>query len=139
MIQSAAYKEPKPMFGEALFVLKDLKVYCVSVQLAVKMSQLSQVIPEVRKFGFFDHVSRVATSVSLNIAKGWWRSSNKDFTHFLVQAQDSWLQGVSAFNLTEDLQRVQHSRTQAFLKNPHQLNVKLIALIQRLVKEAFTL
>ena len=62
---------------------KNLKVWEKSVDLAVKVYQVTAEFPNEEKFGITSQMRRSSVSVPSNIAEGSGRSTNKDFSNFL--------------------------------------------------------
>lgn len=62
---------------------KDLKVWQKSVDLAVKIYELTKQFPKEEIYGLTSQIRRCAVSVSSNIAEGAGRNSKKDFNNFL--------------------------------------------------------
>lgn len=69
---------------------KDLEVYRVSYDLAVKLYKLSSELPQIEQFELGRQLRRAVTSIPLNIAEGYGRKkSAADFKHFLSNALGS--------------------------------------------------
>ena len=68
---------------------RDLYVWKASVELAVRMVNLSDRLIEKRQFAIGDQLVRAALSVPSNIAEGEGRISDRDRRHYLVQARGS--------------------------------------------------
>jgi len=62
---------------------KELNIWKRSVDLAVKVYQLSNDFPKEEKFGLTSQITRSAVSVLSNIAEGAGRNTDKDFNNFL--------------------------------------------------------
>jgi four helix bundle protein len=122
----------RQLLNEGFFAFEDLEVYQRAVDLAVVVYTLTREFPDVEKFGLVSQLRRATTSVSLNIAEGRGRGSDKDFARFLYQARGSLLEVVSGFHLAERLGFVTREKTKPLLLQSHQLNSKLTSFIQRL-------
>ena len=68
---------------------KDLKVWQVSVSLAVEVYALTKAFPSEEKFGLTSQMRRAAVSIPSNIAEGAARRSQKEFLQFLSIAAGS--------------------------------------------------
>lgn len=68
---------------------KELEVWKKSVELAVKIYQLTKGFPDHEKFGLISQMNRSAVSISSNIAEGAGRNSNGEFKQFLGIASGS--------------------------------------------------
>jgi four helix bundle protein len=62
---------------------KELTVWKESMNLAVLVYRITQNFPYEEKKGLSDQMRRASVSVSSNIAEGYGRLSDSDFTHFL--------------------------------------------------------
>ena len=62
---------------------KELIIWKRSVDLAVKVYQLSKDFPNEEKFGLTSQITRSAVSIGSNIAEGSGRNTDKDFNNFL--------------------------------------------------------
>ena len=68
---------------------KELKVWNESVDLAVRIYNITETFPDYELYGLTGQMRRAAVSVSSNIAEGAGRSSGKDFSRFLSNALGS--------------------------------------------------
>lgn len=62
---------------------KELKVWQKSVDLAVKIFEVTQDFPKEELYGLTSQIRRSAVSIASNIAEGAGRNTNKDFNNFL--------------------------------------------------------
>ena len=68
---------------------RTLFVWEASVDLAVRMIALADLLIAKRRYAIADHLVRAALSVPANIAEGDGRSTTRDRRHYLVQARGS--------------------------------------------------
>jgi len=68
---------------------KDLDAWKSSMELAVKVYELTDKFPKTEIFGLTNQMRRAAVSISSNIAEGAARQTNKEFTQFLYIALGS--------------------------------------------------
>ncbi len=68
---------------------KDLRVWQLSVELAVAVYDLTDLFPKSELFGLTSQMRRAAVSIPSNIAEGRMRGTRKDYTHFLRIAYGS--------------------------------------------------
>ena len=68
---------------------RNLFVWQASVDLAVRMIELSDWLISQRRFALADQLTRASCSVPNNIAEGQGRVTTKDRRHYLVQARAS--------------------------------------------------
>ena len=62
---------------------KDLIVWQKSIDLAIAIYELTENYPDSEKFGLTSDTRKTTRSISYNIAEGRYRSTRKDFRHFL--------------------------------------------------------
>jgi len=82
---------------------RDLVVWQKSKALAKKIYTLTKDFPKEEIFGLTSQLRRAATSIPANIAEGKGRGTQKDFCHFLVQAQGSLFEVETFAELANDL------------------------------------
>ncbi len=62
---------------------KDLDVWKFSIELVVKVYELTGAFPKEEKYGIIQQMRRSAVSVPSNIAEGAGRTSTKEFANFI--------------------------------------------------------
>jgi four helix bundle protein len=62
---------------------KELKIWQKSVDLAVKIYEITKDFPREELYGLTSQIRRSAVSISSNIAEGAGRNTKKDFNNFL--------------------------------------------------------
>lgn len=68
---------------------RELKVWQVSMDLAMYVYQLTAIFPDREKFGLTSQIRRSSVSIPSNIAEGAGRGTNPQFIQFLNIAQGS--------------------------------------------------
>lgn len=68
---------------------KDLKVWKLSMDLAVNSYRMTQEFPRSERFGLVSQIRRAAVSVPANIAEGAARGSRAEFARFISIARGS--------------------------------------------------
>ena len=68
---------------------KNLDAWKKSIELTVKIYQLTEKLPKGEKFGLVSQMRRAAVSVASNIAEGAAKNTKKEFVQFLYTAQGS--------------------------------------------------
>ncbi len=114
------------------FAFEDLEIYQLSVDLAYEVYKLAKDFPDSEKYALTSQIKRASTSVTLNIAEGRGRGSDKDFAKFLFQARGSLLEVVAGFHLAERFGYLQRDQTQPIYATANDLASKLTAFIKTL-------
>jgi four helix bundle protein len=68
---------------------KELNIWRKSVDLAVKIYQVTKGFPKEEQYGLTSQMRRSAVSIPSNIAEGAGRNSKKDFANFLAISNGS--------------------------------------------------
>ncbi len=124
----------KYLLDDSFFAFEDLEVYQLSVDYSVEIYKFLEHLPDTEKYALISQVKRSVTSVTLNIAEGRGRNTDKDFAKFLYQARGSLLEVVAALHLSERLKFVSREQTKPLYIKARQLVSKLTAFIQTLEK-----
>ena len=69
--------------------IKDLKIWNKSVDLAVKIYNVTAAFPVEERFGLISQTRRAAVSISSNISEGAGRNTKGEFKQFLGIANGS--------------------------------------------------
>lgn len=78
-------------------------MYQLSKQLSKSVYQLTEYLPASEKFGLSNQIRRAAVSVSLNIAEGTSRFSNKEKVRFVEIAYNSLMEVVACIEIATEL------------------------------------
>jgi four helix bundle protein len=89
--------------GETYFPFEQLDVYTLSLDFAAEVYLLTKDFPDHERFGLTNQIRRAAVSVSLNIAEGRGRGSDRDFVRFLMISRGSLFEVVSATHIAHRL------------------------------------
>ncbi|MDI6891793.1 MAG: four helix bundle protein [Actinomycetota bacterium] len=84
----------------------------LAIKYAGKVYEITELFPQTEIFGLTQQIRRAAVSVSLNIAEGAGRDSDKDFKRFLGIANSSIFEVVSGFAVALDRGYVTESSNQ---------------------------
>ncbi|APG60433.1 four helix bundle protein [Christiangramia salexigens] len=93
---------------------RDLEVYKVSMDLVMKIYELSGLLPTDEKFGLVSQIRRSAVSIPSNISEGAAKSSTKEFIRFLDIANGSLSELETQLTIIE---RLGLAKTEALLSN----------------------
>ncbi len=74
-----------------------------SHQYVLDVYRISSFFPKSEEFGLTSQLRRAVVSITSNIAEGFDRKSNKDFSHFLVMARASLSETQNQLIIAKDL------------------------------------
>lgn len=118
--------------SKGFFAFEDLEIYHLSVELAAEAYFLTQHFPADERFGLTNQLRRAATSVTLNIAEGRGRGTDKDFARFLMQARGSLYEVVSGVHLAVRLGYMEAAQTATVNEQAREVSAKLTASANKL-------
>lgn len=85
-----------------------------------------------RDFGFKDQIQRASISIMNNIAEGFERRSNKEFSYFLFVAKGSCGEVRSMLLLATDLKKIEKQKAEKFAEQAEEISKILSGLIKSL-------
>ncbi len=107
------------------FRFESLEIWRLAVKYASKVYDVTDSFPQKEVFGLTQQIKRAAVSVSLNIAEGSGRDSNKDFKRFLGMAVSSIFEVVSGFAIALDREYVTKRNDQEIYNDSEVLAKKI--------------
>ena len=90
--------------------------------------RLTRGFPRHELFGMTSQLRRAAVSISVNIAEGAGRNSDKDFAHFLEQAYGSLMEVAAILYLALDAGYVKSNELEPFFDELELLGKRIAAL-----------
>lgn len=118
------------------FSFEKLEVYQLSVQLVKLFYSATQKFPADERFALTSQRRRAATSISLNIAEGKCRNSDRDFLRFVYQSRGSLLEVISATQIAESLEFLMAEQVDEILIAANTLVGKINSFISYLERSA---
>lgn len=109
---------------------KDLDVWKVSMDLVVKVYEITREFPKSEQFGLASQLQRSAVSIPSNIAEGSGRGTRKDFAHFLDQARGSLFEVISQLEISKSLNYGDSDKIKAIQLEYEILGMRINALIK---------
>ena len=82
---------------------KELVAWQKGMDLVKKVYAVTGFFPRTEQYRLVDQLTRAVVSVPSNIAEGFGRSTNKDFSHFLSQARGSLFEVETQLLISKDL------------------------------------
>jgi len=109
---------------------KDLEVWRVSMDLVVKVYEITREFPKSEQFGLAAQLQRSAVSIPSNIAEGSGRGTRKDFAHFLDQARGSLFEVITQLEISRSLNFGDLDKINAIQMEYEILGMRINALIR---------
>ena len=109
---------------------KDLEVWRVSMDLVVKVYEITREFPKNEQFGLVAQLQRSAVSIPSNIAEGTGRGTRKDFAHFLDQARGSLFEVITQLEICRSLNFGDLDKINAIQMEYEILGMRINALIR---------
>jgi four helix bundle protein len=104
-----------------------LEVWELSVELTVKIYELTRKFPSEEKFGITNQLRRASNSVSANIAEGTSRLSKKDRARFIQIAFSSLMEVVNFLIISNRLHFISKEELTNFREQIEKLSNKINA------------
>jgi len=109
---------------------RDLEVWRVSMDLVVKVYEITREFPKSEQFGLASQLQRSAVSIPSNIAEGSGRGTRKDFAHFLDQARGSLFEVITQLEICRSLNFGDLDKINAIQMEYEILGMRINALIR---------
>jgi four helix bundle protein len=95
--------------GGTVKKFEDLRAWQEGREIIRQIYSLSECGAFRKDFGLRDQIRRAAVSINLNIAEGFARGTDKEFSHYLMQTRGSIAEVQSALYVALDQQYIQSS------------------------------
>lgn len=109
---------------------RDLEVWRVSMELVVKVYEITREFPKSEQFGLASQLQRSAISIPSNIAEGSGRGTKRDFAHFLDQARGSLFEVITQLEICRSLNFGDLDKINAIQMEYEILGMRINALIR---------
>lgn len=117
---------------KSLSSYRDLKVWQKSMDLTVRIYEVTQRFPAGEKYGIVSQMRRAAASIAANIAEGQARKTTGEFQHFLGIARGSLAELETFLILSERLAFLTQPHSEALLNDCVEVNKMLNGLLKSL-------
>lgn len=114
------------------FPFENLEVYQLAVQFSTTIYSQTAAFPPDERFGLTNQLRRAAVSISLNIAEGRGRGTDKELVRFLMISRGSLFEVLSASSIAQQLGFLSDQQLEQIRQDAGKLNAKLMALIKSL-------
>ena len=112
-----------------------LEVWSLAMDFVVEVYRSTEGFPKEEKFGLTSQIRRAAVSVPANIAEGAARQSNKEFIHFLSNAQGSASELETELTIAYRLEYLTQSRYAELLPKLDKIGRMITGLSQHLKRK----
>ncbi len=114
------------------FRFLNYKVYRDSKEFKLSSDDCIKILLEKKQFSLKDQLDRALISVSLNIAEGFSRKTNKDLKRFLLMSLGSLNETVACFDLAKDMRLISEKRFEKISEKAENVARQLSGLIRSL-------
>ena len=112
---------------------KNLIVWQKSMDLVVRVYELTEQFPKTETYGLTSQMRRCAVSIPSNIAEGRRRGSKKDYRHFLIIAYGSGAELETQIEIAKRLlfsKDLDYSRADSLLSEVMRMLNKMVSNLQ---------
>lgn len=113
-------------------MLDNLEIWNLSMNLAVKIYNITKSFPIEEKFSLVDQMRRASISIASNIAEGKSRNTVKDFKHFLYLSRGSLNEVFTQIELANRINYINEEDYKELISSINELNAKLNNFIKYL-------
>jgi four helix bundle protein len=113
---------------------RDLEIWERGMRIAELAYRLTRDFPKAETFGLTSQIRRAAASIPANIAEGWGRQGDKEFSHFLRIANGSLRELETHLVLSQRVGLVEASMIEPLLQELTVLSKQFVALQRRLAR-----
>lgn len=116
-----------------MFSFQKLQIYQLAKEIVKYNYKLTKKFPSEEKFALVQQMNRAAVSLPSNIAEGTGRKSNKDKAHFINIAYGSLMELVCQMEIALELEYIEQSEYDEFIKKAKNLSVKMSNFLKTIV------
>jgi len=109
---------------------RDLKVWRSSMKLVLKVYTSTKAFPKDELYGLVSQMRRASVSIPSNIAEGKGRLSDRDRTHFYLQARGSLLELETQTLIARELNYLSMAESEALVHETEEIGRMLNGLVQ---------
>lgn len=97
--------------------------------------EIYSIFHSIKDFGFKDQIQRAVVSISNNIAEGYNRSSDADFSRFLYISMGSCSELISMIHLAQRLNYIDNTQKVSLLEKAEEVAKVIRGLIKSLTSK----
>ncbi|GAA5503066.1 hypothetical protein Dxin01_02815 [Deinococcus xinjiangensis] len=117
---------------ETFFPFEQLDIYGLALDFASEVYSLSAQFPDHERFGLTNQTRRAAVSVSLNIAEGRGRGTDKELVRYLMMSRGSLFEVLSASQIAHRLGYLDDETLMTIRAQAKTLSAKIMTLSKKL-------
>jgi len=114
------------------FSFEELDVWKIAIDFTEKVYTATRKFPREEMYGITNQLRRASVSISLNIAEGKGRYSNKEFKQFLFLARGSLYETITLLKLCLRLNYISEALYKELIKDCGTIQSKLAGLLNYL-------
>ena len=114
------------------FSFEELDVWNIAIDFAEKIYTITRSFPKEEIYGATNQLRRASLSISLNIAEGKGRYSNKEFKQFLFLARGSLYETITLLKVCLKLRYISKASYEDLIKDCETMQSKLAGLLNYL-------
>lgn len=115
---------------------RDLKVWQYSMKLVISVYTITRQFPKEELYGLVSQMRRAAVSIPSNIAEGKGRLTDRDRTHFYLQARGSLLELETQILIAQQLNYVSQPSADPLLQLSSEIGRMLNGLVDAISQHA---
>jgi four helix bundle protein len=110
---------------------KNLLIWQKSMTLVTKTYQSSKAFPRDEIFGLTSQIRRSSVSIPSNIAEGFGRQSNKEFSRYLTIAIGSLFEFQTQIEIAKNINYINEEEYNHFYNDSRELEAMLVSFIKK--------
>ena len=114
------------------FNFEELDVWKIALDFAEKVYVITKSFPKSEMYGITAQLRRASLSISLNIAEGKGRYSNKEFKQFLFIARGSLYESITLMKMCLKLNYLTKNQYQELIDDCQKIQSKISGLLNYL-------
>jgi len=115
---------------------RDLRVWQCSMKLVISIYASTRQFPKEELYGLVSQMRRAAVSVPSNIAEGKGRLTDRDRSHFYLQARGSLLELETQTLIAQHLDYISHEEAEHLLSSTAEVGRMLNGLVDAIAPRA---
>lgn len=110
---------------------RDLLIWQKSMDLVTKTYQITKQFPKEEVFGLTSQIRRCSVSIPSNIAEGFGRQSNKEFSRFLNFSTSSLFEYQTQLEISKNVDFLNETEFNNLYQDSRELEAMLVSFTKR--------